>query len=129
MYFGVPQPTPVGGRTPSERKVIVGSIALFGKITAHPGKGDELVAAFAPLFAHAETEPGTEVYVLHRAQDDPDVLMFYELYTDAAALEAHRTSEAMAAAAQQFGPLIAAGEGTVADVVRANPHKADPPRA
>ena len=123
MYSPGPQPTAARGLARRRERLTVGSIALFGKITAHPGKGDELAEAFAPLFAHAETEPGTEVYVLHRTQDDPDVLMFYELYTDAAALEAHRTSDAMAAAAQQFGPLIAAGEGTLADVVRANPHK------
>jgi len=97
----------------------MGKIAMLGKITVHEGKGDELVAAFSGLFEQAEKEPGTEVYVLHRMQDDPDVFFFYELFTDEDALEAHRNSDAMKAAAPVYGPLVKQGEGMLADVMRA----------
>jgi quinol monooxygenase YgiN len=34
-------------------------------------------------------EPGDHVYIVHRLQDNPRVFMYYEGYTDQAALEAH----------------------------------------
>jgi quinol monooxygenase YgiN len=101
----------------------MGSIALIGTMRAQPGRGDELVAALAPLFAAAADEPGTEVYVLHRAQDDADLFHIYEQYSDADALAAHRASEAMKAAGAQFGPLLVSGDSAIVDVVRANPNK------
>ena len=50
------------------------------------------------LFAHVETEPGTEVYVLNRSAADPDSFFFFELYVDGDALTAHGGSDAMKAA-------------------------------
>ena len=39
------------------------------------------------------TEPGTLVYVVHIPEDEPLVRVFYELYTDRAAFEAHEAQE------------------------------------
>ena len=48
---------------------------------------DELVARTAVgIKAH---EPGTLVYVVHSVPDEPNVRVFYELYADRAAFEAH----------------------------------------
>ena len=85
-------------------------VSLMAKLTAHEGKGDELAAAFDGLFAHCETEPGTEVYVLSRLADDPDSFFFFELYVDSDALAAHGSSDAMKAAGASFGPLIKESE-------------------
>lgn len=38
-------------------------------------------------------EPGCVVYVPHRVEGDPDTVLIYEQYKDAAALDAHRASE------------------------------------
>ena len=85
-------------------------VTLMAKLTAHEGKGDELAAAFDGMFAHVETEPGTEIYVLSRLADDPDSFFFFELYTDNDALAAHGSSDAMKAAGASFGPLIKESE-------------------
>lgn len=69
--------------------------ALLAKITAQPGKRAELVAALQVMVQAVEAEPGTVQYVLHTDDSDADAVWFYERYADAAAFEAHRTSEAM----------------------------------
>ena len=94
-------------------------VSMLAKLKVHEGKGDELVAAFSAIFEQVDTEPGTEVYVLNRGKDDPDLFWFYELYTDVDALGAHGTSEAMGAAAGVFGPLIAESELVLGEPVRA----------
>lgn len=96
--------------------------ALLAKITAQPGKRAELVEALRSMVSTAEAEPGTVQYVLHTDDRDEDVVWFYERYADAAALDAHATSEAMkqlgasvrelAAARPELIPLtIVAGKG------------------
>lgn len=94
-------------------------VSLMAKLTAHEGKGDELAAAFDGLFAHVETEPGTEVYVLNRSAADPDSFFFFELYVDGDALTAHGGSDAMKAAGAAFGPLIKDSELLVGEPIKA----------
>ena len=48
--------------------------------------------------------------MLNRSAENPDLFWFYELYTDEAALNAHRTSETMAKAGAVLGGLIAESE-------------------
>ena len=48
---------------------------------------DELVAETAPGIR--ESEPGTVVYVSHTVEGEPLQRIFYELYADRAAFEAH----------------------------------------
>ena len=85
-------------------------VSMLAKVRAHPGKGDELVAAFAGIFDAVGDEPGTEMYVLNRAGDDPDLFWFYEVYTDSDALAAHAGSEAMKKVGPSLGALIAESE-------------------
>ena len=94
-------------------------ISMLAKLRVKEGKGDELIAAFAPIFDQVEREPGTELYALNRAKDDPDVFWFYELYTDEDALGAHGSSDAMAQAGPSFGALIADSELILGDPVQA----------
>ena len=94
-------------------------VSMLAKLRAHRGKGDKLVAAFGTVFDQVEKEVGTEVYVLNRAADDPDVFWFYELYVDGDALGAHGGSEAVAEAAPLFGPLIAESELIMGTPLRA----------
>jgi (4S)-4-hydroxy-5-phosphonooxypentane-2,3-dione isomerase len=94
-------------------------VSMLAKIKVHEGKGDELVAAFSTLFDQVDKEPGTEIYALNRAKDDPDVFWFYELYTDLDALGTHGSSDVMASAAAAFGPLIAESEVIMSEPVLA----------
>ncbi|NJQ04536.1 putative quinol monooxygenase [Streptomyces lonarensis] len=48
---------------------------------------DALVAATAPKIA--SEEPGTLTYLVHTVEGEPLVRVFYELYADRAAFEAH----------------------------------------
>lgn len=82
-------------------------IALHVKLTAAEGKGDELVAAFSQLYpGPLDAEPGTEMHVIHQATDNPDVIFFYELYTDEAAYQAHSAGEALMSVVPKLGGLI-----------------------
>jgi quinol monooxygenase YgiN len=85
-------------------------VSMLARVTAKEGKGDELVTAFEPLIDQVRNEPGTLLYVMNRAKDDPDKFWFAELYADEDALTAHGASEAMAKAGPVMMPLIAESE-------------------
>jgi quinol monooxygenase YgiN len=78
-------------------------ISLVVKITALPGRRDELVDVLTGLIEHAETEVGTEMYVPNLDEDDDDVIWFYEIYADADARDSHRSSPVMTKVA---GPAL-----------------------
>jgi (4S)-4-hydroxy-5-phosphonooxypentane-2,3-dione isomerase len=85
-------------------------VSLLARFTAKEGKADELVAAFEPLLGQVRNEPGTLLYVMNRAKDNPDMFWFAELYADDDAFAAHGASDAMAKAMPVLGPLIAESE-------------------
>ncbi len=70
-------------------------VAMIAKITAASGKRDEVVEQLKPMFPQADSEAGTELYILHEDASNPDVLWMYELYADHDALQAHSSSQAM----------------------------------
>ncbi|MDY7102555.1 MAG: putative quinol monooxygenase [Actinomycetota bacterium] len=81
--------------------------AVLAKITAQPGKRDELVSAMGELVAHVENEPGTEVYALNLDAGDENVVWFYEVYADKDALKAHSGSDVMKKVGGAMAPLLA----------------------
>jgi quinol monooxygenase YgiN len=97
----------------------VGQVALLARFTANEGKADELVAAFEPLIEQVRNEPGTLLYVMNRAKDDPNVFWFAELFSDDHAFAAHGASDAMAKAMPVLAPLIAESELVVGEPVLA----------
>jgi (4S)-4-hydroxy-5-phosphonooxypentane-2,3-dione isomerase len=94
-------------------------VALLSRVRTKQGRGAELIAAFRPVFELAEREPGTLVYALNRAADDPDVFWVSELYADDDAFAAHRDSTAMTAAAPALADLIADAEVLIGEPVSA----------
>jgi quinol monooxygenase YgiN len=77
---------------------------------AQPGKRAELLELLRELVdAAAADEPGTLVYVMHEAADDPDTVVSYELFASEAALEAHKASPVVASVMPRLGPLVADG--------------------
>ena len=62
----------------------------FDLLDGHEEAFDALVAETGALIG--SEEPGTLAYVVHQEVDTPSVRVFYELYRDAAAFEAHETA-------------------------------------
>ena len=84
-------------------------VAIHVKLTAAPGKGAELVAAFSELYKPGglDTEPGTELHVIHQAKDDPDTVVFYEVYSDQDASDAHSKGEVLRSVFPKLAGLVA----------------------
>jgi quinol monooxygenase YgiN len=83
------------------------STVVLAKLTALEGKRPELVDVLRSMVTATETEAGTLLYAMHTAIDDDVTVWFYERYTDADALTAHSTSEAMKAVGPRLAGLIA----------------------
>ena len=82
-------------------------VAVIAKLTAVEGKGDELAAILSETgMSNVSGEAGTEVYALHRDKKNPDVMWFYELYTDRDALGIHGGSDGMKAMGAKMGGLL-----------------------
>ena len=82
-------------------------VSAIVKLTAQPGKREELSAAFKTMLDHVESEAGTLIYILHSDNREEDVLWFYELYTDNDALGAHSGSDTMTSMGPSLAPLLA----------------------
>ena len=67
---------------------------------------DALVAEAVPAIGAGE--PGTLGYVTHTVDGSPGSRIFYELYRDRAAWEAHERHEPTARFLESIGPLLAA---------------------
>ena len=92
-------------------------VSVVARVTVKEGRADEYVAAFGPLLEQAKQEPGTLLYALHRAKDDPHVFWTTEVYADNAAFAAHSTSDVHTAAAPVFADLIAAAEVLIGETL------------
>jgi autoinducer 2-degrading protein len=90
-------------------------VAVLARLKAKEGKGDELIAALRPVMDAAEKEPGTLLYILHRAKDDPDMFWISEMSADEASFAAHGQSEAMAAAGPALMALLDEPQLTVGE--------------
>lgn len=74
------------------------ALTVVAKIRAAKGKGDALAALLTEQCAAVRSaEPGCLAYRLHRSARDPELFVFYEVYRDEAALDAHRKAPHLAA--------------------------------
>jgi quinol monooxygenase YgiN len=65
-------------------------LTFTAKLTVKAGQEAEFERIMRAAVPKVHEEPGNHAYVFHRAQDNPRVFMFYEEYSDQAALDAHR---------------------------------------
>ena len=93
--LGLLSPPPV--TLPDMSEPAAGPVAALVRVPAKPGKRDELVAALQAAIDNANTEDDTRLYIVHTNDADPDAVLFYELYTNEAAMVAHGTSDAFKA--------------------------------
>lgn len=75
-------------------------LVVSAKITTTPGKRDAFIAAAQPCIAATRQEAGCRKYELYAATENPDSLMYFELWESRAALDAHLASPHMAAFAK-----------------------------
>ncbi|WP_159928565.1 putative quinol monooxygenase [Rhodococcus sp. WAY2] len=92
-------------------------VAEIAKLAALPGKRSELLAALSRMVEQANTEVGTEIFVMHEATDDLVTIWTYELYSDQAARDVHGSSAAM----REIRPAIAHLVAGPAEIVRLVP--------
>jgi quinol monooxygenase YgiN len=82
-------------------------VAIFAKLQAPEGKGSELEAAVLASIPGVDAETGTELYVVHRSEEDADVVRIYELYSDADAQAAHMSGQALKDLGRSLKGLLA----------------------
>ena len=85
--------------------------ALVVRFTVRPGAEAEFDALVAQTAVGIRNhEPGTVVYCCHRVEDQPRQWIFYELYRDRAAFEAHEATEHTRRFLAERGALVEATE-------------------
>ncbi len=85
--------------------------AMFGKLTAHPGKREELAKM---MLESSETLKGMEgciYYILHEAEENPDDLWITELWESQEAHAASLKNDKVLAVISRCRPLIAGIDG------------------
>jgi quinol monooxygenase YgiN len=76
---------------------VVNEVAVIATLRAALNRDDELAALLIKQAkAVRGAEPGCLVYRVHRSTSDPRLFVFYEVYADEAAFEAHRASAHLA---------------------------------
>jgi quinol monooxygenase YgiN len=93
--------------------------SMFVKLTAQPGKRDEVLAAFDRMLVAVADEPGTQVYSIHLDDADENAVWIFEMYDDQAALGAHSSSDAMGVLFGELGPILGDGPMLVATTAHA----------
>lgn len=66
------------------------AVRVLAFFRAVSGRASDLEKVLFGLVGPTRSEPGNISYVLHRMDDDPDVLMFDEIWTSKSALDEHR---------------------------------------
>jgi quinol monooxygenase YgiN len=69
---------------------ISNGLAITAFWQARDGEADAVANILAQFVPQARREPGVQLFVVHRAKDDDSQFLFYELFDDAAAFEAHQ---------------------------------------
>jgi len=77
------------------------------RLRAKPGRRDDLLDIMRTLAAEAEGEPGTLLYMFNTVDDDPYMVVTYEVFADEDALAAHQASPVLADAMTRFGDAVA----------------------
>lgn len=82
-------------------------MVVIAELTAHRGRRSEL-AALAGSFATEcrAKEPGCRQFQVVELETSPDNLLFFEVYDDASAFEAHRASDHLARFKAAFKDLV-----------------------
>src|SRR4029450_12413204 len=67
-----------------------GGLAITALWEARDGEADAVANILARFVPQAQQEPGVKLFLVHRSLENPAQSLFYELFDDAAAFEAHQ---------------------------------------
>ena len=84
-------------------------LTVIARMTAKPGKEDELRAGLEALVPTTLAEDGNVNYDLHVAEDDPATFFFYENWTGGDELDAHLAAPHLVDFAGQLDDLLVGG--------------------
>lgn len=94
------------------------AVYVFAKWQVSEGQLDTVLTLLREVARLSRLEPGNIIYSLHQSNTDPNTLMIYEGYKDAAAAAAHRESEHFQTLVNgKIAPLLAAREPIVASLL------------
>ena len=99
------------GRTVAE--AVKGGILVVAQWEAKPGQADRVADILSRFLPEAQSEPGAKLFLIARAKNNPAQFLFYELFRDEAAFQAHQDSAHFKThIAEQALPLLARRERT-----------------
>ncbi len=78
---------------------------MMGTMTSQEGKAEEMETVLRAMVEAARQEPGVEIYSYHRGEGN--TFSFFALMTDQEAMQNHGQSDAMKAAMEGIGPVMA----------------------
>jgi quinol monooxygenase YgiN len=81
--------------------------SVYGRMTALPGKRDELIAVLLDGLRAGGDDSGLLSYSINTAFDDPDTIWLTQLWVDKEAHDATTRSEPVAAASRAVPALLA----------------------
>lgn len=88
-----------------------GRLAFTVAWEVRDGKADEAAEIIRRFLPEARKEPGVEIVTVNRSVADPSHFLFYEVFDDAAAFEAHQqTPHFKSMILEQALPLLAKRE-------------------
>ncbi len=82
-------------------------ISVAARLETRPGTRETVEQLLRELVdSQTMGEPGTQLFIISRSADEPDVLLVYELYRDAEARAAHHSSERFLALSPRIRDLL-----------------------
>jgi quinol monooxygenase YgiN len=70
-----------------------GGLLVVAQWEAKEGKADAVVAILRRFLPQAQSDPGVKLFLIGQGREHPGQFLFYELFVDEAALNAHLASE------------------------------------
>jgi len=83
------------------------AIRLIAIHLAKKGLGDQLLNILVKVIEPARKEEGNIAYVLHRSMDNPDKLMFDEIWVDKESLDVHLKQPYIISAVEGMRSILA----------------------
>jgi quinol monooxygenase YgiN len=83
------------------------SVRLIAIHLAKKGLDNQLLDILVKVIEPTRKEEGNISYVLHRSMDNPDELMFDEIWVDKESLEGHLKQPYIKSAVEQMTPILA----------------------
>ena len=74
----------------SVSEAIGSGLLVVAQWEAKDGQADRVADILARFLPEAQREAGAKLFLISRAKDNPAQFLFYELFEDAAAFEAHQ---------------------------------------